>query len=681
MTTVNAGATAIDLPTPAATPSVRFHFFIFPTQLYANTQHFLFISVQKFAPSRCIVRFKPGVAVSLSGRSQGPALAALAGLEYMSSPLDPISTTSSSSSSRTVTQDHTTPYLFRITDGKDVLSKVAELSSHPDVAMVEPDYQVALYRLPSDPGYTQQWHLPRIGSNLAWDTDTGSKKVKVCVIDTGAAMGHPDLSANIIKGWNVVRNNNGTSPTPGSPQFSNYTDTLGHGTHVAGLIAAIGNNNKGVTGMTWRVGLLVCKFISDSGAGYLFDATMCLRLCRQEGAHVISNSWGGLNYAETMLQEIQAIDAMGGLLITAAGNDNINLDANPSYPASFNASNQLTVAATTPTDTLADFSNYGMKTVHIGAPGVNMLSTTSDGDYGFMNGTSMAAPVVAGAAALLQAMAMNIYKTQVSPEKIKKYLTSTVDKSEWGLLQLSSGGRINVARAVTALHVDLGGAPWPIPPVDNSIVIPTCGKSPLGGQSATANQSSVLRNNVAGRAVDRDCRNDMKKWPGVCSATDPTKSMPWWSAKMVQKGDIVAVSITTRSDCCWGQIGNAQILIGNTSWVGAKSKSAFVLCGNVPQSGIPWGQRMTIQCEKPVTGLYVAVYLPKKRTSLMLCEVDVSFDGGWNAQSSSSPSQLLPSLPPPSPLPLPSPSPPPPPKKPSLSPPPKNKVGSSAQAT
>lgn len=156
---------------------------------------------------------------------------------------------------------------------------------------------------------------------------------------------------------------------------------------------------------------------------------------------------------------------------------------------------------------------------------------------------------------------------------------------------------------------------------DGTAMFPRCGTSALVG--VTAAQSSVFKNGLPGRAVDGDCRSDMIKRPSGCSATDPRRSLPWWMAALETQAEVVAVGITTRSDCCWTNIGGAVIMVGNATWTGSGSKKKFVECGRVPDSGIARGGRMTIMCSTPVVGSTIAVFLPKTRTSLVLCEVDL----------------------------------------------------------
>lgn len=252
--------------------------------------------------------------------------------------------------------------VYTITDGSTVAAKVSQLSALSSVYAVEPDYKVELYRSTNDPLYPSQWHLPKVSANDAWDSITGTRAVKVCVIDSGARIDHADLVSNIGGGWNLVpipQTDGAAAPTSGSAAYSNYNDTLGHGTHVAGTIAAAGNNGIGVTGVAWRTKLYICRFLWDDGSGYVSDAMTCLGLCRTAGALITSNSWGGIDYSDFMYQELTTARSGGQLFINAAGNSAINMNNNPRYPASYALDNIITVAATAATDTLSTYSNYG----------------------------------------------------------------------------------------------------------------------------------------------------------------------------------------------------------------------------------------------------------------------------------------------------------------------------------
>lgn len=265
---------------------------------------------------------------------------------------------------------------------------------------------------------------PDIDGPEGWGIHTDCRAMSVAILDTGIDFTHPDLASNIyvnpkeipnngidddangwiddVRGWNFV---DGTA--------SAMDDNL-HGTHVAGIIGAIGDNNSGVTGICWKASLIPVKFLDDEGAGFNSDAIEGIDYAISIGAKVINASFGSSTYSANFKDAIDRAAAAGVLFVTAAGNDGANNDSTDSYPANYTSPNILSVAAVTASDALASFSNYGATRVHLAAPGASILSTfpttatpqmTAIGktsSYEKVSGTSMAAPYVAGAAALLR---------------------------------------------------------------------------------------------------------------------------------------------------------------------------------------------------------------------------------------------------------------------------------------
>jgi len=236
-----------------------------------------------------------------------------------------------------------------------------------------------------------------------------------------------------LVGWNFVANTN------------NPLDDNGHGTHVAGTIGAIGNNGVGVAGVNWRSSLAALKFLGASGSGSLSGAVLSVDYAVGNGMDLTNNSWGGGGYSTTLYNAINNARLADQLFVAAAGNAGTNIDASPSYPASYNLANVVAVAATDNRDNLAGFSNYGATTVDIAAPGVNILSTTPNGGYAYFSGTSMASPHVAGAAALILAKDPTLTYAQVVSRLTG---AGNFDPPNASLSGKVATGRLNVHKAL-----------------------------------------------------------------------------------------------------------------------------------------------------------------------------------------------------------------------------------------
>ncbi|PRW20948.1 peptidase S8 isoform A [Chlorella sorokiniana] len=568
----------------------------------------------EFASDRVIVSFKPDVVRAMAAEEEGLKFQKPAGLQGA--------------------------LVYSIEDNATVAEKIKQLEHHPAVALVEPDYKVKVFwdpnNPPDDPNYSQEWHIPKISAMGAWQYTTGSSEVKVCHVDSGVRIDHPDLAQNVLKGWNFVPAGQveGTSPPrAGTPDYFNYNDTYGHGTHTAGIIGAVGNNALGIAGLNWKVKLLVCRFIWNDGSGYVSDAMNCIKLCRQEGAMITSNSWGGIGYSSFLEREIASTQAAGQLFVVASGNSGVDLDAVPLYPTSYKTDNMISVASSGASDYVSTFSNLGVKTVHMLAPGEAIFSTFMDGGYKQMWGTSMACPMVAGTAALLQAQAMSRGVT-LGYADLKKLIIDTVDKVPDGADKVITGGRLNVTAAMLALETMLnergappaggqpaGGQPA-IPPGDGgsggqepTVVSPppdspvspplpspsptpaaapgkVCGGSPLAGLNS-ASQSSTSGTSKANLAIDGDCIK-RRLTQGSCAQTlyEPN---PWWAVKLASARPVISVSVQTTSECaCVADLVGARILVGSQPWEGPASAANFSLCAGI--SGIVRGQRKSFVC-------------------------------------------------------------------------------------
>jgi len=363
------------------------------------------------------------------------------------------------------------------TDGAVDLKAVRrELLKDAAVEYVEPDYIVTVAdTIPNDYYFGFLWGMHNTGQNSgtpgadisatdAWSISTGSDEVLVGVIDTGINYNHEDLAANIwtnpgeIPGNGKDDDGNGyIDDVHGYDFYNNDSDPMDdhfHGTHVAGTIAGRGDNGIGVAGVCWRAKLVALKFISSAGSGYTSDAVRAVDYANMMGISITNNSWGGGGYSQALKDAIDEGGAKGYLFIASAGNNGHDIDSYPMYPASYSSANIISVAATDNKDMKASFSNYGLTSVDLGAPGVNIFSCAIDGTYFYLNGTSMAAPHVSGAAALLKS-----YNPVISGTEIKNAILSSVDPIAAMQGITVSGGRLNVYKALQKISQWLSVSP------------------------------------------------------------------------------------------------------------------------------------------------------------------------------------------------------------------------------
>ncbi|OFW57338.1 MAG: hypothetical protein A2Y75_06130 [Candidatus Solincola sediminis] len=317
-----------------------------------------------------------------------------------------------------------TPELESVTLPSGTLAKDAKriLSSIPGVAYVEPDTAITADLSSGDPFYSRQWFLPDIGAERAWDSELGDPGLVVAVLDTGVDASHPDLSGRVLQGWDFITQSNNTS------------DVYGHGTHVAGIIAASGNNGAGVAGVAWNVQLLPVKVLDNNGNGRYSDLISGIRYAADSGASVINMSLGGASRSQALQEAVDYARGKGAVVVAAAGN---NASSTLSYPAACDGA--IAVGATDDLDRRASFSNWGSG-LDIMSPGVSIYSDYPGARYTSMSGTSMATPQVAGAFALLRS-----YKPGLSvAEAERRILESARDLGTagydltygWGLLQV-----------------------------------------------------------------------------------------------------------------------------------------------------------------------------------------------------------------------------------------------------
>lgn len=370
-------------------------------------------------------------------------------------------------------------FLLKLPNGMSVPDGIASVLQQPGVKFAEPDWIGEWSKTPNDPDFGIMWGMENTGQTVngltglpgadsslsaAWDVTTGSKSVIVAVVDSGTDYLHPDLAANIfvntgeIPGNGIDDDNNGYIDDVNGYDFADADndpmDFVGHGTHVAGTIGAVGDNGIGTVGVNWNVSVLPLKIGADLGGPLSSAAIEAINYAVSIGAAVSNHSYG-IAPSAALSAAADNAEAQGHIIVCSAGNASSNNDAFPSYPANLPNPNVVSVAATTQTDSLAGFSNFGRNTVDIGAPGENIWSTTPRAaslfygpNYDFSDGTSMASPMVAGAIALLRSVAPSApFQTIIDA------IYNGADKIPALTNRVSSGGRLNVQGALQQLQL------------------------------------------------------------------------------------------------------------------------------------------------------------------------------------------------------------------------------------
>ena len=358
--------------------------------------------------------------------------------------------------------------LWRLGPGISVPTAVRECLDSDLVEAAEPDYLVFATETPNDPSFEDGslWHLDnplQNGSNgkvdirarEAWSIRNDAEPIIVAILDTGMRLTHEDLRSNLwrnpdeIEGNGIDDDENGYIDDvhginaildSGTPH-----DDAGHGTHVAGIIGAQGNNSVGTVGVAWNIRLMPLRFLDRFGEGTISDAVQCINYAIAHGAQVINNSWGTNAFSGALNGAMSLALQADVLIVAAAGNERRNNDIVPIYPANYNQRNILSVAASTRRDGLASYSNYGAGSVDLAAPGDAILSAWSHSDraYEVTSGTSMSTPMVSGAAALVRA-----HFPQLTASEIAERLIATADPLPALRRRCVSEGRLNLALAL-----------------------------------------------------------------------------------------------------------------------------------------------------------------------------------------------------------------------------------------
>jgi len=329
-------------------------FMLVPATISANP-----VDSQNYVPDEIIVKFKKGVsknAISALHQQEGAQV------------------------------KETSKYGYQVLKVKkgSVEEMIAEYKKNGNVEYAEPNYYFHAMWTPNDPAFSsQQWGPQKIQAPAAWDITRGSSSVKIAIVDTGVQANHPDLNGKVVNGYDFVDDDTVAQ------------DGNGHGTHCAGIAAAVTNNGTGIAGVAPNATILAVRVLNNSGSGTLDDVAAGIRYAADAGAQVISLSLGGSSGTSTLQSAVDYAWSRGSVVVAAAGNSNTSA---PSYPAYY--SNAIAVASTTSSDTRSSFSNYG-SWVDVAAPGSSIYSTYPTSTYATLSGTSMATPHVAGLAALL----------------------------------------------------------------------------------------------------------------------------------------------------------------------------------------------------------------------------------------------------------------------------------------
>jgi serine protease len=449
-------------------------------------------------------------------------------------------------------------HVFHVGPG-NVPARIAALQRHPAVRYAEPNYIVsattspasnvaataATAAAPNDPSYGQLWGLKNTGQSVngtsgtagadvkaepAWAVTTGSAGIVVGVVDTGIDYTHPDLQANV---WSATApisftvsdgaTTSAVTCAAGTHGFNAITgacdpmDDNNHGSHVSGTIGAAGTNALGVVGVNEVTSLMGLKFLDASGNGTNANAIKAIdfavraKISGAANVRVLNNSWGNGPFSQAVLDEIVLAGDHDVLFVAAAANAQLFLgtdnDSMPNYPCNYEATNLICTAATDQKDGLATFSNYGPKSVHLGAPGRNILSTIIGGQYAYKDGTSMAAPHVSGAAALILATQPGLTTLDV-----RAAILNNVDPLPSLAGKTVTGGRLNVCKAIPACAGTAGASPTPTP-----TALPSATATSTSTSAATSTSTKVPAATATSSATATST---------VGSASSPTATTP-----------------------------------------------------------------------------------------------------------------------------------------------------------
>ena len=355
---------------------------------------------------------------------------------------------------------HLPAWQLLLVNDAEKLNLIQKFQHDENVELVEEDQRYSADQIsvgggtsnPNDPLLADQWSLQSTGVLEAQAlVPIDAADVLVAVVDTGIDLAHPDLSAQIftnakeISGNGIDDDQNGFVDDVHGYNFEaksgDTSDDFNHGSHVSGTIGAIQNNQTGIFGIAPKVKILPVKWMKD-GSGWGSDAIEAIQYAVKMGARIINASWGGIGYSKALEDAVREAESAGVLFVAAAGNNHTDNDVQPRHPANLRFSNVISVADTDEQGELAPTSNFGKTQVEVGAPGMNILSTVTNGSYGRFSGTSMSAAYVSGVAALL----LDI-NPKLTGQELKEVLMETVVARSSLVGKTVTGGEINALAA------------------------------------------------------------------------------------------------------------------------------------------------------------------------------------------------------------------------------------------
>ncbi|GEM_PF-4561614 len=355
--------------------------------------------------------------------------------------------------------------ILQLASPETLLQAMEEIQKQSNVAYVEKNEIISAHSVPNDSRFSEQWALSNISVERAWDHITNSSPLTVAIIDSGCNYTHPDIIPNLWRNSGEIPGNGVDDEGDGyiddvygydfQNNDSNPLDDFGHGSMVFGIIGAAGNNERGISGISWQAQIMCLKVLDSNGNSTISKAIEAIDFAIQHEVKIINMSWGYTpngSPSRALEEAIQRAQRAGLLVITSAGNGlggmGQNNDTNfqsSNYPSSYPEDNLIAVAATDSLNHLASFSNYGQNSVDLGAPGVSILTTNQFKDYNSFTGTSAAAPHVTGAAALVWA-----FNPSLSSNQVKRLLLETTDPVAELSEKSLTGGKINVGKALLA---------------------------------------------------------------------------------------------------------------------------------------------------------------------------------------------------------------------------------------